>query len=213
MALEHFRNYIDAYAEEYYARYILDLNQIGDVFCCMRNDGDLHAWIIESNICGTHFYHKSAGPPIFSLPVQMCDTVERDTSLPAYAVALREFFYKDYLYPEMKNAPAETRRMTDLEQNLANVCHAGRSTVSSWKSGTRIPDKYKWWVLAIAVFKLSYWHIQPFLDMIGCSIDMTCLDDVILFYSVCTSKTMYETFVLLNEYGCDETKKLFTAAQ
>lgn len=210
VVIDHFYNYLNAYSEEYYSKYLLELDLIGELFCNMEKYDDLQLWLQETSFCGRHPYQKMSVP---SPAIVIGHDQDYDKKvLPAYAVALKEFFYKEYPYPEYKNEPSERKRVTELEIQLANICHSGRSTVASWKSGTRLPDKYKWWVLAIGVFKLSYWHIQPYLDMVGSSVDMTCLDDVILFYSLCTSKSIYGTFVLLQENGCDETKRLFAAA-
>lgn len=206
MAIEDFHNYLNSYSDLYYSKYMLELDLIGDFFCGMKRDEELKQWLDGANDCYFHSYRKISVPsPI--IPTRCCNTGEQP--LPAYSVALQEFFYKDYRYPEDKNKPSERKRMTDLENSLASICHAGRSTIASWKSGSRIPDKYKWWALGIGVFELSYWHIQPYLDMIGSNIDMTCIDDIVLFYALCTAKSTYGTFALLHEYHCDETKKLF----
>lgn len=206
MAIEDFHNYLNSYADIYYSKYMLGLDLIGDFFCAMKSDDELDQWLERVNYSNLHPYRKTSVPSPM-IPTR-CDNAGKD-QMPAFAVALQEFFYKYYMYPEDKNGPSERKRVTDLENRLAVICHAGRSTIASWKSGSRIPDKYKWWALGIGVFELSYWHIQPYLDMIGCNIDMTCIDDIVLFYALCASKSTNDTFVLLHEYNCDETKQLF----
>lgn len=205
MALEDFHWYLEAYMDNYYTKYLLDLNLIGDCFCCMKQDRELQQWLASVGYCRPRPQKTAAPVPDISGRHQ-----DEGEPLPAYAAALREFFHKDYQYPEEKYTPSERKRVTELELRLAAVCHAGRSTIASWKSGARVPDKYKWWALGIGEFCLSYWHIQPYLDMIGCGVDMTCLDDIILFYALCTAKSTCATFTLLHEYRCDETKKLFS---
>ena len=200
MAMEHFRMYLSFYEKKYYSRYIKNLEEIGDLFCNLSDDAQLRQWMI---------YQEDLSPRPFEKKRNSLYQDRRNT--PPYALALQHYFYKDYLYPEDRYQ--EARRVTEMEQRLADLCHAGRTTVASWKSGVRVPDKYKWWTLALLEFELNFWEIQPFLDMIGCNVDMTCTDDIILFYALCAQKKQQEIFLLLKAYGCEETKSLFAPAR
>lgn len=204
MSIFEFNVYLEKYAQDYFSRYLNDLENIGDMFCCFSCDQDFYSWINTIEYSHIHRYMEVKGP------TPSIDTHEMKTNLPAYACALSEFFYKKYEYPEERFLPSERKRVTELETKLSKVCHSGRSTIASWKSGTRVPDKYKWWALGISVFELNFWHIQPYLDMVSSSIDMTCIEDVILFYALCTSKSIFEIYILLEKYNCNEIKDLFS---
>lgn len=209
MAIGDFYNFLNKYSQYYYDPFICNIDELGDLFCEFQSDETFSLWLEEAANYGLNYqgHRVSANTPFVDFH---CKTYAVSSGLPAYAVALNEYFYKEYQYPEDAYRPSEKRRITELETYLSQLCHCGRTTISSWKSGTRIPDKYKWWVLAITEFKLSYFHIQPFLNMIGSSVDMTKTDDMILFYALCADKSAHDVFVLLQQHGCTETKKLFT---
>lgn len=118
MALEHFYNYLNAYSETYYSKYILDLEPIGDSFCAMKSDADLQIWLDSTDCCGFHPYQKN----LISTPaIVIQHEIDYDkNALPAYAVALKEFFYKEYPYPECKNSPSERTRIT---KTWNTACH------------------------------------------------------------------------------------------
>ncbi len=198
MAMEHFKRFLNTYGEEYYKVYVNGLYDIGDYLCGI-NDSQLLQWI-QSTQLHPHPYQKKY--------VNLHQETNEE-KLPPYAQALQCFFYKKYDYPDQRYLPEERNRVTELEQELASLVHAGRSTVASWKSGIRVPDKYKWWALGIGIFELNFWDVQPYLNMINCQVDMACLDDVLLFYSICAVKTMHETYCLLAEYSCTYTMKCF----
>ena len=198
MAMEHFKKFLNNYGEKYYTTYVHGLYEIGDYLCGI-DDSQLSQWI-QSTKLHPHPYRRRNGNTF-----KNTDEVE----LPPYAQALQCFFYKHYDYPDQRYLPEERNRVTELEQELATIAHAGRSTIASWKSGSRVPDKYKWWALGISVFELNFWDVQPYLDMINCQVNMTCLDDVLLFYSICSVKTMHEVYCLLEDYSCTDTMQCF----
>lgn len=201
MAMEHFKTYLKNYGEEYYKKYVHGLDEIGDYLCGI-NDDELWPWI-QSTQLNPKPYRKGSNP----VPQET-----GEAELPSYAQALQCFFYKHYDYPDQRYLIEERTRVTELEKQLAALAHAGRSTVASWKSGSRVPDKYKWWALGIGVFDLNFWDVQPYLDMIGCQADMTCLDDLLLFYCVCAGKTVHDTYCLLSAYDCAHTMRWFGQA-
>lgn len=204
MAKRDMMDYLDAYSEIYNARHNINADVIGDCFCSMKSDAELesflHAFPYALSVADSRSSIRITAPHL---------SVSDSVRLPAFSIALQEFFYKDYLYPEDRYSQDEKRRITELENWLANRCGSQRSAISHWKSGKRIPSKYRWWALAINAFELDYWYIHPYLDMIGTYVDFSILDDILLFYALCTGKTMQETYVLLLQYDRIETKKLF----
>lgn len=198
MGIEHFKEFLNKYEEEYYNTYVHGLYEIGDYLCGL-NDSQLLQWLQNTQLHPSPYRKRHVNAH------QKTNNVD----LPPYAQALQCFFYKHYDYPDQRYLPEERNRITELEQELATLVHAGRSTIASWKSGSRVPDKYKWWALGIGVFELNFWDVQPYLNMINCQVDMTCLDDWLLFYSICSVKTMHEVYCLLSDYSCTYTMGYF----
>ena len=196
MSMEDFYTYLNIYREEYYEKYIQGLNDIGDYFVGFSSDYELRKWLQNMSLNPQPLQNTGNRSVQFS-------------GIPPYAEALQRLFHKDYTYSDERYSQGELGRVTNLEAELAAIVHSGRSTIASWKSGMRVPNKYKWWALGIAFFKLSYWDVQPYLDMIGSRADMRCLDDILLFYSISTSKSVHDVYCLLLEYGCEYNAELF----
>lgn len=205
MALDDFYTYMLRYSEQYYEKYLSNINDIGDAFYEMGGRTEaLNDWLARSG--DFYIYNKVSVP---SPGIYVHGNIQNVTNLPAYAVALQELFYEEFDYYGDDNRPIQKKISEILQSQVAASCRVARNTVSSWKTGARIPGKYNWWALAITFLGLSYQMLPPFLDMIGCTVDLTCLDDVLLYYSLCSEKSGQETFALLKKYSCHHTAEIF----
>ena len=205
MALDDFYTYLLLYTEQYYEKYLTNITGIGDLFYDMRGGTNaLNKWILSR---GDFYVYNKVNAP--SPGIYIHNNVQNTNNLPAYAIALQELFYEEFDYYSEENKPIRKKIAEILQSQVASSCKVARNTVSSWKTGVRIPNKYNWWALAITFLDLSYQMLPPFLDMIGCTVDLTCLDDVILYYSLCSEKSGQETFALLKKYSCNHTAEIF----
>ena len=82
------------------------------------------------------------------------------------------------------------------QKNIAEVCHVSSAEVSSWKKETRIPEKYRWFLLLVDISARCgniYGHnllhgdimgvcevCDSYLRMVKACCDPFCRDDVIL---------------------------------
>lgn len=204
MSVADFYRYVQLYAEEYYEKFCYNIDAVGDTFYQMRSEADLVKWIERNGACYIYSKRNVTKPDIF-----IHKNIEDVEKMPAYAVALHELFYEEFDYLDDNNMPIQKKKTDMIQEDIARVCHVARNTVASWKNHSRIPAKYNWWALAIGFLELSYQYLPPFMDMIGATIDLTCLDDILLYYALCAEKTSYEIYILLRKYGCNVTAELF----
>ncbi len=205
MSVNDFYHYMQLYSEEYYDKYCFNIDMVGDIFYQMKNEAELAEWIKRNGNYYVYSKRNVTRPKLF-----IHSNIENIDKMPAYAVALHELFYDEFDYFDDSGLPIQKKKTDMIQEDIAKVCHVARNTVASWKNCSRIPGKYNWWALAIGFLELSYQYLPPFMDMIGATVDLTCLDDVLLYYALCAEKTSYETYILLKHYNCETTAELFT---
>lgn len=205
MSIEHFQRFMYAYADEY--RNQEDIEGLGDFFYLMDHRAVFEQWL-ENNAKNCSIRKK--GIPQFTSFISLKSAIEKD--LPLYAIALNEFFYDEFDYMDMKNKILPKKHGYVSQQFVADTIHVSRSLITGWKNGSRCPEKYEWWTLAIRVLKLDYQLLLPYMHMIGCTIDATCLDDLILYFAMCNESKPEQIYALLHKYGCSETESFFAPA-
>jgi len=206
MSKNDFFNYLNAYSHEYYRQYINDSEMIGEIFGVMSNDDDLDKWLrkyYEKRLINVS-HIKGKEIPYSHIPYK-----SEKEGIPAYSILIEELF----LEPFFNDNPKVILGTTEKDEWLADMCNLSRTAITNWKTGNRIPNKYKWWALAINCFELSYFDIPPYLHMIGCTVDLRCIEDILLMYSICTAKKTHEVYSLLKKYDCDLILKDYAPIQ
>ena len=209
MGKKEFDIYLCKYSDAYYEKHNTDLQTLGDYFYRYGNDVNNSKLFFQwfSSQRNMYRYNESnLNVPFYSNE----DTVNNE-NLPAYSLALQALFYSEHDYVN-DNGEAEQKKRSDIKQEtIAAICNVKRNTVSAWSHGTRKPGKYNWLSFAICFLDLDYSDILPFLDMIGEALDRNCLDDMLLYYALCTGMNRFQTYMLLKKFNCIETMSYFKA--
>lgn len=92
------------------------------------------------------------------------------------------------------------------QSKLAQWCRVSAALVTNWKDGTRHPDKYEWWTLALHI-GLPAEYLPAFLIMVGCSIDPMCRQDEILLHGQVMEYSIPTIYTMLETYGCSLEKE------
>lgn len=207
MGKKEFDIYMYKYSDAYYERNYTDIQALGASFYDYgkdENEGEkLYSWIVLQN--NMYIYKKDE----LNVACYKNEDAICEEDLPAYSIALNALFYSEYDFVNEKGEVERKKRSDIKQETIAEICHVKRNTVSSWKCGTRKPGKYSWFAFAICFLKLDYSDILPFMDMIGERLDRNCLDDMLLYYALCTEKSRFETYMLLKKYNCKETMEYF----
>lgn len=209
MGKREFDSYLWEYSEAFFQKNDRTILELGDDFYKLgiSGQGDLifSEWISSQK---NMFTHKKSE---MDLPRFKNTGENSEEMLPAYSLALEAFFYSKNDYVDDDGKAIVKKRSDITQETVAQYCNVKRNTVSSWKNGTRKPDKYSWWSFAICVLEISYEDVLPYLDMIGETVNRACLDDMLLYYALCTGKNRYQTYMLLKEYGCVAAMEYFAA--
>ena len=203
MGLDHFQRFLYAFAEDYSESYE-KLSELGDFFYLTDSERDFEKWL-EQN--GRSFCSERSNIPIMASKIRTKSNA--DSSLPLYAIALNEFFYDEFEYLDENFREIPKKHGFISHKMVAETIYVPRTLITSWKSGIRTPKKYEWWALGIRIFRLDYQLIQPYLYLIGKTVNVYCIDDILLFYSMCTEKEPEEIYGLLKKYNCHDTAMLF----
>ncbi len=92
------------------------------------------------------------------------------------------------------------------QSKLAQWCGVSAALVTNWKDGTKRPDKYEWWTLALHI-GLPVEYLPAFLMMVGCSIDPMCRQDEILLHGQIMGYSPFAIYTILEMYGCPIEKR------
>ncbi len=92
------------------------------------------------------------------------------------------------------------------QSKLAQWCGVSAALITNWKDGTKRPDKYEWWILALHI-GLPAEYLPAFLMMVGCSIDPMCRQDEILLHGQIMGYSVPAIYAILESYNCPIIKK------
>ncbi|MBR5428357.1 MAG: hypothetical protein IK118_08405 [Clostridia bacterium] len=208
MSLNHFNRFMENYTKAYYEP-LLQVERLGDMFYewMIRGQEDdyFFNWIQRN---GSFYIYEGSSSANHS-----AKTADPDAGVPAYSRALQAFFYTESDYVDDDNQIHQNRHSDTPIQTVADCINVSRPLVSCWKNGSRKPDKYAWWAFAIRILHLDYQSLPPYLNLVGASVDLTCLDDVILFYSMCAEKKAHEIHHWLTTQRCNQTQRYFAPAE
>lgn len=106
-------------------------------------------------------------------------------------------------------------RMVDLlkacgitQAVIEGWCNLAGGVPSKWKKGTHRPDKYQWFSIAVSI-GLPLELLDGFMRMAGFVADMLCIEDVLLCCALRRGLDRYETYCLLQKYGCCSAAKMY----
>lgn len=202
MGKREFDNYLYNYSLAYFEKYNMDIQDLGDSFYECGEEG-FFSWLTLQR--GMYIFNKDK----LNIARYKNDDFSCKEELPPYSIALQALFYSENDFVNEKGEVEQKKRSDIKQQTIADVCKVKRNTVSYWNSGERKPGKYSWLAFGICFLKLDYSDILPFMDMIGETLDRSCLDDMLLYYALCTGKSRFETYMLLKIYNCKETMEYF----
>lgn len=202
MGKREFDNYLYKYSLAYLEKYNRDIQDLGNSFYECGEE-DFFSWLTSQN--NMYIFNEDK----LNIAHYKNDDFAGEEELPPYSIALQALFYSENDFVNEKGEVERKKRSDIKQETIAEICHVKRNTVSTWKSGTRKPGKYNWFAFAICFLKLDYSDILPFMDMIGERVDRNCLDDMLLYYALCTEKSRFETYMLLKMYNCKETMEYF----
>lgn len=97
------------------------------------------------------------------------------------------------------------------QSKLAQWCKVSAALVTNWKDGTKHPDKYEWWTLALHI-GLPAEYLPAFLMMVGYSIDPMCRQDEILLHGQIMGYSIPTIYTILEAYGCSIERKMKACA-
>ncbi|MBR3975746.1 MAG: helix-turn-helix transcriptional regulator [Clostridia bacterium] len=202
MGKREFDIYLYEYSDKYYEKNNSDVQILGDSFYECGEE-TLYCWVASQK--NMYIYQKDK----LNTPLYKNEYNFHEEDLPAYAIALNALFFSEYDFVNERGEIERKKRSDIRQETIADICNVKRNTVSSWKNGTRKPGKYSWLAFAICFLRLDYSDILPFMDMIGEVLDRNCLDDMLLYYALCSGKSRFETYMLLKRYNCTSTMEYF----